>query len=75
MLPCIERGGFVPHVALHLGLFYLGALLVALAKRRGILWSPNNFRNLWDVAWHVPNIVQCGPVGLVAFRAGARHVV
>lgn len=72
IMPCLARWGFVPHAILHVVLFYGSYAMARVAWRRGVRWDTQNFRTAFHVAWHVPNIVTCVPVGLAMFQTAWR---
>lgn len=66
---CITSGrGPIGHALLHLSLFYCGALGFAVARRLFNL-KLRHLRSAWNVAWHVPNIITCLPMGLHTLRS------
>jgi hypothetical protein len=76
IMQCIGRSGFVPHAMLHCLLFYVGALLAYVARRSGVVYASqileDSPRACLDVAWQVPNILVCVPMGLASLRVALR---
>ena len=75
ILPCFAKFGFVPHAALHISLFYFSAFLAWIARRRGVTWSSEELPTVFHVAWNVPNIVACVPIGLAALNVAWRMLI
>lgn len=70
---CVTSLRFWPFLILHGGLFYFAALVITVMKSVG-LWPKHNpiderFGNTFFVAWHIPNIVACGPLSIIALSA------